>query len=102
MSLQSLLQDHSNGRPSAVAVGTFDGVHLGHQALLGKAVELARASAERLMQSVAITFVHPPRTVLKPQSNFQFLSSLEDRIKLIHELGVDVVIPVEFDDSVRA
>lgn len=85
-----------------MAVGTFDGVHLGHQALLGKAVELARASAERLMQSVAITFVHPPRTVLKPQSNFQFLSSLEDRIKLIHELGVDVVIPVEFDDSVRA
>lgn len=102
MSLQSLLQDHSNGRPSAVAVGTFDGVHVGHQALLGKAVELARASAERSMQSVAITFVHPPRTVLKPQSNFLFLNSLEDRIRLIHELGVDIVIPVEFDDSVRA
>jgi len=85
-----------------VAVGTFDGVHLGHQALLGRAVDLARASAERSMQSVAITFVYPPRTVLKPQSNFQFLSSLDDRIRLIHELGVDVVVPVEFDDSVRA
>ncbi len=102
MSLQSILQDNSNGRPSAVAVGTFDGVHLGHQALLGKAVELARASAERSMQSVAIIFVHPPRTVLKPESNFLFLNSLEDRIRLIHELGVDIVIVVEFDESVRS
>lgn len=83
-------------------MGTFDGVHLGHQVLLGKAVDLARASAERSMQSVALTFVYPPRTVLKPQSNFRFLSSLDDRIRLIHELGVDVVVPVEFDDSVRA
>ena len=85
-----------------MAVGTFDGVHLGHQALLGKAVDLARASAERSMQSVAITFIYPPRTVLKPQSNFQFLSSLDDRIRLIHEQGVDVVVPVEFDHFVRA
>jgi len=100
LSLQSILQEHFNGRPSAVTVGTFDGVHLGHQALLGKAVELARG-AEQSMQSVAITFVRPPRIVLSPQADFSFLCSLEERVQLIHNLGIDVVIPVEFDDVVR-
>lgn len=98
MSLQSHLKAASPGGPTVVTIGTFDGVHIGHVQLLGATVELARATGAT---SVAITFRQPPRVLLKPALPVPHLCPLEERRSLIKAQGIDHVIEVDFDDSVR-
>lgn len=89
-------------RPTAVALGNFDGVHLGHQALLGRLVGVAR---RRGLRSCAVTFFPHPLKVLAPERAPTMLQSLEDRIVEIERLGVDLLVVVPFTlelASVRA
>lgn len=76
------------GRPSAVTIGVFDGVHRGHQHLV--AILLARARQEGLA-AVAITFHPHPRTVLQPGTVVTYLTSVEERVELLQGLGLDAV-----------
>jgi len=76
------------GGPSAVTIGVFDGVHRGHQHLVGKLLE--RARAENLF-SVALTFNPHPRTVIRPGLGVTYLTSLEERVELLQSLGLDAV-----------
>jgi riboflavin kinase/FMN adenylyltransferase len=71
----------------AVAIGTFDGVHLGHQAV----VEATRASG---LRSTVLTFDPHPRTVFGYEVHL--LAPLERRLELLEELGPDEVLVVEF------
>ena len=71
----------------AVAIGVFDGVHLGHRAVIGAAVDSDR-------RSTVLTFDPHPRVVLG--YGVELLSSLERRIELIEECGVDEVLVAEF------
>ena len=87
-----------HARGSAVCVGTFDGVHLGHRSLLNAT---KNAAAERSLASVAITFRQQPRSVINPDHHARYLCSLEERLELLEGVGLDVVAPVDFDDSVR-
>lgn len=81
------------GRPSAVTVGKFDGVHRGHRSLVEQL--RARAAAERLV-SVVITLHPSPITVLRPGTLVTYLCSLEERVALLQELGVDRVGVLSF------
>ena len=85
-------------RGSAVCVGTFDGVHLGHRSLLSAT---KKAASERSLASVAITFRQQPRSVINPDHSARYLCPLKERLELLEGLGLDVVAPVDFDDSVR-
>ena len=85
-------------RGSAVCVGTFDGVHLGHRSLL-RATKTA--AAERSLASVAITFRQQPRSVIHPDHPARYLCPFEERLELLEGVGLDVVAPVDFDHSVR-
>ncbi len=76
------------GRPSAVTIGVFDGVHRGHQHLVAALCERARAEG---LAAVALTFNPHPRTVLRPGSAVAYLTSLEERIELLQALGLDAV-----------
>jgi riboflavin kinase / FMN adenylyltransferase len=76
------------GRPSAVTIGVFDGVHRGHQHLVAALCERARAEG---LAAVALTFNPHPRTVLRPGSAVNYLTSLEERIELLQALGLDAV-----------
>jgi riboflavin kinase/FMN adenylyltransferase len=76
------------GRPSAVTIGVFDGVHRGHQHLVGVLTDNAR---RRGFASVAITFNPHPRAVLQPGFAVKYLVSLEERVDLLHALGLDAV-----------
>ena len=76
------------GRPCAVTIGVFDGVHRGHQHLV--AVLLDHARRENLA-SVGLTFNPHPRTVLRPGTAITYLTSLEERIELLQGLGLDAV-----------
>ena len=83
----------------AVALGSFDGVHLGHRAVIGAAVATA---AERGLRSAVITFHPPPIAVLRPQVKLVQLSALSRRAALIAELGADELVIVRFDREFAA
>ncbi len=95
---QELRASNPTGLPAAVTVGTFDGVHLGHQALLGT---LRDQSKRRGLRSVAICFRQQPRSVVQPGLPFSYLCELEERLALLRTLGLDCVCDVSFDDRVR-
>ncbi|MEV0681278.1 bifunctional riboflavin kinase/FAD synthetase [Actinosynnema sp. NPDC050436] len=80
-----------------VTIGVFDGVHRGHQALVGRAVELA---AEKGVPSVLMTFDPHPSEVVRPGSHPAQLTSLRQRAELVEGLGVDVFCVVPFTAEV--
>src|SRR5213076_1713687 len=80
-------------RPSAVTIGMFDGVHLGHQAVIGRTVDAARAGGIR---SVVTTFDRHPREVLTHGHEPRLLTTLERRISLIEDLGADTLLILQF------
>ncbi|HEY3262813.1 MAG TPA: bifunctional riboflavin kinase/FAD synthetase [Pseudonocardiaceae bacterium] len=76
-----------------LTIGVFDGVHRGHQALIGRAVELAN---KRGVPSVLMTFDPHPAEVVRPGSHPAQLTSLRRRAELIEELGIDVFCVLPF------
>ncbi|MGN0029831.1 MAG: riboflavin biosynthesis protein RibF [Marinilabiliaceae bacterium] len=80
--------------PAAVCVGVFDGVHLGHRALLSELVSEARS---RGLASVVVTFDPHPREVLsKGNDRVGILSTADERVGLIGSSGVDRLVVVPF------
>jgi riboflavin kinase/FMN adenylyltransferase len=82
---------------SAVTVGFFDGVHLGHQAVIRQTV---KAATERGLRPVVVTFDRHPREVLTPNDVPQLLTTLRRKAELIEALGVAVLAVMEFDEEV--
>ena len=76
------------GRPCGVTIGVFDGVHRGHQHLIGLLLERARREG---LATVALTFNPHPRTVLRPGTAVTYLTSLEERVELLQGQGLDSV-----------
>lgn len=80
--------------PTCVAVGVFDGVHIGHQAVLRQAVAGAR---EQGLVSAALTFDPHPARVVQPRRAPLLLTTLSERAALIAELGIEAVVVAKFD-----
>jgi riboflavin kinase/FMN adenylyltransferase len=91
--------DKSGSERSVLTIGNFDGVHRGHQYLLGEVVRTARAQQ---LKSVALTFEPLPLEVLRPDVSPPRLSTTSDRLQLIRDLGVDDVVPITFTPDVAA
>lgn len=81
------------GRPTAVAIGVFDGVHLGHQSLLQRLRALAAA---RGLASVVLTFHPAPISVLRPEVRVSYITTLEERLRLLRAQGLDEVGRITF------
>jgi riboflavin kinase/FMN adenylyltransferase len=79
---------------SVVTLGTFDGVHVGHQALVRRTVELARA---RRILPVAYTFAPHPAKVLAPRFAPRTLMALDRRVARLHHYGIERVVVEPFD-----
>lgn len=75
-------------------IGMFDGVHLGHQALLQELRETARL---RGLKSAVITFGKHPQQVLRPETRLCMILTLENRLKYLDEMGIDIVIVMDFN-----
>ena len=83
----------------AIALGFFDGIHLGHQSLLRRTVERAE---ERGMRPAVFTFDRPPREVVTGQP-VPLLTTPEQRCAIIHRLfPIDTVIVAPFDREMMA
>ncbi len=78
---------------SVVSIGVFDGVHRGHQRVVGRAAEVAR---ELGLRSVAITFDPHPDEVIRPGTHPPFLCTTKRRAELLSQLGTDAVIVLPF------
>ena len=82
-----------------VALGTFDGVHVGHQELIREMVSGARETGGK---SIVVTFSNHPRQLLRPDSPIKLLTSPSIRAQLIRGLGVDAIVFLEFTREMAA
>lgn len=82
-------------RKAVVTIGSFDGVHAGHQEILSRVKRLARQTGG---ESVVVTFHPHPRDVIYPQDDrpLQLLSTIQERIRLFEQYGIDNVVVVPF------
>src|SRR5207247_5314922 len=84
---------------SAAALGAFDGVHLGHRAILGTAVAQARRDG---LVALACTFDPHPLEVLQPERSPVPITTLQERLELIAGTGIDTTVVVVFTRAVAA
>ena len=81
-------------RPSVVAIGNFDGIHLGHQKILKEVVQKARNKGSL---AAAVTFDPHPLCVLRPADAPALISTLDQRIAMMDALGLDAILVLNFD-----
>jgi riboflavin kinase / FMN adenylyltransferase len=79
---------------TAITIGNFDGVHLGHQQILRNVIERARGAD--LMSAVLTFYPHPAR-VLRPEAAPQLIETLEQRLAAIGDIGIDAALVLQFD-----
>lgn len=92
--MQIILDGRIKTERAVLALGMFDGVHIGHQVLLRRAKSLA---GQRGVSLVACTFVSHPMTLIAPEKCPPMLSTFDERAKLMEEMGVDILYAMPFD-----
>jgi len=89
------LEDVERVPNSVITVGTFDGVHAGHRAIIDTVAEKARKRAAR---SVLVTFDPHPRDIINPgDAGIKLLTTLPERSEILEELGIDTMVVIPFD-----
>lgn len=88
-----------NPTPAVLTIGSFDGVHLGHQHLMRSVVESAR---EKGVSAVALTFDPLPREVLRPGQPIAYLTRLPEKLSALKQTGLDEVVVVTFTRELAA
>jgi riboflavin kinase / FMN adenylyltransferase len=96
MKVVSSLSDPGVPEASVVSIGNFDGLHLGHRQILKTVVQHAR---ELNVKSVAMTFSPHPVRFLAPDRSPKLISTLDQKIRLIENAGLDVLLVVHFDEA---
>ncbi len=81
---------------AVLAVGTFDGVHRGHRAVLE---EVRRLADEHACPAVAVTFDRHPASVVRPESAPRLLTGLTNRLVLLEDAGIDYTYVLRFDED---
>jgi riboflavin kinase/FMN adenylyltransferase len=84
---------HSNSNSRAIALGMFDGLHLGHQSLINRVVGFSK---NHNLTPTAITFAEPPIKWLKPSTEIQLISTLEERIEYFKTTDICELIVMDF------
>ena len=84
------------GERTVITIGAYDGVHLGHQAVIAEVRRIAEATGAR---SAVLTFDRHPASVVRPESAPQLLTDLEQKLELLAATGIDATLVVKFDES---
>lgn len=80
--------------PTLLTIGVFDGVHRGHKHLISHLVDQAKCQN---LQSGVVTFREHPAATLNPSFSPQYLTTLDDRLNLLKDTGLDFALPITFD-----
>lgn len=81
---------------AVITIGAYDGVHLGHQAVIA---QVRRLAAQQGARSAVVTFDRHPASIVRPESAPRLLTDHEQRIELLTETGVDATVVVPFDEA---
>ena len=84
--------------PSVVSIGFFDGVHRGHRAIIGRALDHAAAHG---LRSAVVTFDRHPLQIIRPESAPPLLMTTDRRARTLAQTGVDLVVVLPFDVELR-
>ncbi len=89
MQVYKSLSAYNKVNPTVVTIGTFDGVHLGHKAILK---QLFNAAEEEGLDSVLLTFFPHPRMVLQKESSVKLINTINERKELIEQTGISNLV----------
>ena len=78
---------------SVVTIGTFDGVHIGHQKIIKRLVNLAK---EKNLQAVVLTFFPHPRMVLQKDADIKLINTIDEKALLLEKFGIDQLVVKKF------
>ena len=81
---------------TAVTIGAYDGVHLGHRAVIAQVKRRGRRAG---LRTAVVTFDRHPASVVRPESAPQLLTDLDQKLELLAETGVDYTLVVHFDEA---
>ncbi|MCW3074007.1 MAG: riboflavin biosynthesis protein RibF [Flaviaesturariibacter sp.] len=99
MQVHSHIHDLPPFRNAVITIGTFDGVHKGHQQI----ISALREQAEKVAgESVLITFMPHPRKLLQPETSLELINTLDEKIELLRSKGIDHLVVVDFTKSFAA
>jgi riboflavin kinase/FMN adenylyltransferase len=87
-------QPSDNSKRSVVTIGAYDGVHRGHQAVIG---QVRKEALQLGCQSVVVTFDKHPASVVRPESAPKLLTDLDQKLELLQKTGIDATLIVEFN-----
>lgn len=90
---QSIQKYDHKDQSSVLTIGTFDGVHIGHQKIIQRLNEIKKGSKDR---SMILTFYPHPRRVLDQSNNIKMLTTLEEKTQLLEKFGLDDLIVEPF------
>ena len=96
MQTHNSIHDFFSAKKTIITIGTFDGVHLGHQKILSQLVEEAKALQ---YESLVLTFFPHPRMVLGKENSIKLINTIEEKKRLLEALGIDNLIVHEFDTN---
>jgi len=99
MKVVSHLSDATPHGPCVLAIGNFDGLHLGHQRILRTVAERAR---KLRLRPVVLTFDPHPMRLLAPSQAPKLISTLDQKLRLIESMGIDLVFLARFDSEFAA
>lgn len=96
MTIYSNINEFSSTDNTILTIGTFDGVHLGHQKVLER---LTNTAIENNLKSTVLTFFPHPRTILNPDKPLKLINSVKERTELLNRSKVDNLIIHPFDKN---
>ena len=96
MKIFNSINDFRSSKKTILTLGTFDGVHIGHRKILEKVIQKTENGKE---ESLVLTFFQHPRMVLQGQSDVKLLSTIQEKIHLLNDLGIQNLVIHPFDEG---
>lgn len=87
------LENYKSSHPTVVTIGTFDGVHIGHQKIIKRLINTGKLEG---LKSVILTFFPHPRMVLQKDSNIKLINTIKERHDILDDLGLDYLLIKKF------
>ncbi len=83
------ISNYDKKHPTAITIGTFDGVHIGHRKILERLINDAKKTG---LRSTVLTFFPHPRMVLQKDTEIRLLNTIQEKIKILDRIGLDYLI----------
>ena len=94
MKIYKSIDEYNESKSSVVTIGTFDGIHIGHQKIFNKVIN---ASKQNNLSSVVLTFFPHPRIILNKYNDIKMIDTLDEKIEHLEKIGIDNLIIHPFD-----